>query len=222
MGSGFEIDDTVCHFSFDMWLTLIRSNPLFKPKRDALFKSFFAIREPVEKVAQVIRQHDLFANKTSEITGRHVYANQLYCLALHDLGINVAELTQQKLNEFQAEADELFMKYKPVLIDSDIHRFFKAIKNQGKTISILSNTAFISGAVLRQLLEHHELSTFFSFQLYSDETGFAKPDFAAFHLVFRHAAAIRPLSKSAILHIGDNPAADYRGAINYGFKAMLI
>ncbi|SEL55337.1 putative hydrolase of the HAD superfamily [Chitinophaga rupis] len=217
-----KIPASCCHFSFDLWLTLIRSNPAFKAKRNALFKSFFAIGKPLEEVARVIRHHDILANKISEITGQHIHAERIYCQVLHELKVNVNELSRQEIVNFQAAADQLFMHYKPVLINSSIRSCFQAIKAAGKTISILSNTAFINGVILRKLLDHYELSALISFQLYSDETGFSKPAAGAFDLVFRHATAIRPLNKTDILHIGDNPAADYQGAINYGFKAMLI
>jgi len=217
-----KIPASCCHFSFDLWLTLIRSNPAFKARRNALFKSFFAIGEPLEKVAWAMRHHDVLANRISEITGQHIHAEQIYCRILHELNININELTREEITGFQAAADQLFMHYKPILVNSSIRSYFQAIKAAGRTISILSNTAFIKGAILRKLLDHYELSEFISFQLYSDETGFSKPAAGAFDLVFRHATAIRPLSKPDILHIGDNPAADYQGALNYGFKAMLI
>ncbi|RAJ08277.1 putative hydrolase of the HAD superfamily [Chitinophaga skermanii] len=210
------------HFSFDLWLTLIRSNPSFKAKRNALFKAVFNIGEPLEKVAAIVRHYDVLANKISEVSGRHMYAEQIYCLVLQALHIDLNEHTQQLLQTFQAEADELFMLYKPVLLHTNLQQHFEAIRAQGKSISILSNTAFIKGSVLRQVLAHYELSELLSFQLYSDEIGYAKPAGKAFDLVYQHANSIRPIDKSSILHIGDNPTADYHGAINFGFNALLI
>jgi putative hydrolase of the HAD superfamily len=210
------------HFSFDVWLTLIRSHPDFKLKRNILFKEFFSINGHIEKVTQVLRHYDVLANSTSEVTGKHFDGSQIYCLALSELQVSMDKLTTVALNEFQAAADHLFMQYKPVLIDHNISDCFKAIKARGKTISILSNTAFIKGTILREVLDHYSLSEYLSFQLYSDETGYSKPCQEAFDLVFRKASALRTLNKLDVVHIGDNPKADYQGALDYGFNAMLI
>jgi putative hydrolase of the HAD superfamily len=76
--------------------------------------------------------------------------------------------------------------------------------------------------VLRRVLEYYELSDFFSFQLYSDEIGVCKPNNTAFELVFQKIRQQRTIKKKDIVHIGDNQKADYNGAINYGFNAILI
>ncbi|MGE8424054.1 MAG: HAD family hydrolase, partial [Sphingobacterium siyangense] len=99
---------------------------------------------------------------------------------------------------------------------------FEAIVSKGKTLSLLSNTAFLDGTVLRRVLEYYELSDFFSFQLYSDEIGVSKPNNTAIELVFQKIRQQRTIKKKDIVHIGDNQKADYNGAINYGFNAILI
>ena len=114
------------------------------------------------------------------------------------------------------------MTYKPNLIYSDIESVFKKITKHEKTISILSNTGFIKGSSLRKLLEYYELNNYFSFQLYSDETGFSKPNSRMFQLVFNKVCEIKALEKKNILHVGDNVRADYNGAVNFGFSALLI
>ncbi|WP_313368195.1 HAD family hydrolase [Sphingobacterium mizutaii] len=210
------------HFSFDLWLTLIASNPKFKPKRDQLFKDFFSIEKSIEDVGKVLRQFDILANKISEITGVHFDANQIYCLALKELKVDIEKISSEELNLFQYEVEHLFIQNKPMLIDPNIKNLFQKIRNQNKTMSLLSNTAFIRGKQLKNVLQDYDLSSYFEFQIYSDEIGFSKPNKEVFDVLFKEINKIKTIKKNEIMHIGDNKIADYNGAIDYGFKAILI
>ena len=75
---------------------------------------------------------------------------------------------------------------------------------------------------MSKLLNFYELNNYFSFQIYSDEVGFSKPNKEIFNLVFDSINKITTIEKKEILHIGDNIIADYNGAINFGFDAFLI
>lgn len=210
------------HFSFDLWLTLIKSNPLFKKKRDVAFKEFFSIDASIESVSDVIRYYDRLCNQISEKTGQHIHTHQIYYLILSALKIDLNKVNDDQLEQYYVCSEELFWEYKPRLIFPEINLLFKQIRSEGKTISILSNTAFIKGSALRKLLSHYELSDFFSFQLYSDEMKFSKPNKQVFEYAYESALKHQKLSKKEIAHIGDNRFADYDGAINSGFNAILI
>lgn len=212
------------HFSFDLWLTLIKSNPLFKKKRDQLFKDFFSIAYSIDKVSEVVRSYDKVCNKINDKTGIHIETNQLYCLILNDLGVDLDKIEIEKLEEFYRETATLFMNYKPLLVYPSINNLFKEIQSNGKSASILSNTAFIKGQTLRKVLHHYELESYFSFQLYSDEIGYSKPHQKAFELLLNTADKMsqKSITKDMIVHIGDNSIADYQGAIKSGIQSILI
>lgn len=210
------------HISFDLWLTLIKSNPEFKKKRNLLFKDYFEIDCSIEKVTEVVRYYDVLCNNINEKTGLNIDTFEIYFLILNALNVNIDEIKIDKLSQFYIETEELFIKYKPDLIYPTIQLLFKQIIEQEKTISILSNTAFIKGVSLRKLMEHYELENYFSFQIYSDETGFSKPNKEIFQKVYNEIKSIKSLEKNKVLHIGDNKIADYDGAIEFGFDALLI
>jgi len=209
------------HISFDLWLTLIKSHPEFKAKRNLLFKEFFEIDDLV-KVSQVVRHYDVMCNDSCEKTGINIDAYSIYDMILGELGLDIIS-ARNKYDAFYEESELLFLKYKPLLLFEDIYLLMQDIQNQGKTMSILSNTAFIKGSTLRKLLGHYNLERFFSFQIYSDEAGFSKPNHKIFEQAYQQKLSEDPeVQKKEILHVGDNIIADYNGALDFGFDAFLL
>ena len=210
------------HVSFDLWLTLIKSHPEFKDRRNKLFKDFFDIPNDIEEVAKAIRHFDVFCNDTNQRTGLNFDTFEIYYLILDNLQMDLDAISIDKLAVFYQKCESLFLEYKPFLIIKDIENIFENLKNKGISINILSNTAFIKGSTLRKLLEYYGLTPYFDFQLYSDETGFSKPNPKMFDMVFEQAKNKNLIAKNQIMHIGDNKIADYNGAIKFGFNALLV
>lgn len=210
------------HLSFDLWLTLIKSNPKFKSKRNLLFKDFFDVDCTIEKVNEVVRYYDVLCNNINERTGLNIDTFEIYYLILNALNVNINNSGIDKLELFYRETEELFLKYKPELLFNNIPQLFDEITRQEKTISLLSNTAFIKGSSLRKILSYYELEDYFKFQIYSDEVGLSKPNDKIYQMVYEKVNQIKKTSKNEVLHIGDNIVADYNGAINFGFGAHLL
>lgn len=210
-----------CHFSFDLWLTLIKSHPEFKAKRVELFSSFFNVDAPIEVVARTVKYYDDLCNTINEVTGGNIDTFEIYLMILGALNIDIKLLNKEKLNEFYVKSEELFLEYKPVVIFENIHDFFDEIKNQGKTINILSNTGFIKGKTMRKFLIHENLDQYIDFHIYSDEINCSKPNPLIFQEV-KNNLKDQDIPLNQILHIGDNPVADYKGAKDFGFSAHLL
>ncbi|WP_276964021.1 HAD family hydrolase [Chryseobacterium sp.] len=209
------------HFSFDLWLTLIKSHPEFKTKRVELFSSFFNVDKPIERVAKTVKYYDNLCNTINEVTGGNINTFEIYLMILGALDVDVKELNKEKLNAFYAKSEDLFLEYRPVVIFENIHDFFEDIKNQGKTINILSNTGFIKGKTMRKFLIHENLDQYIDFHIYSDEINCSKPNPLIFQEV-KNNIKDKDLPLHQILHIGDNPVADYQGAKDFGFSAHLL
>lgn len=210
------------HLSFDLWLTLIKSNPQFKSKRNLLFKDFFELECNIEKVTEVVRYYDVLCNDINENTGLNMNTYEIYYLILKALEVDVKDVDTGKLNLFYKETELLFLENKPQLLFPNITSLFDEIKEQGKTMNILSNTGFIKGYTLRKIIEYYQLNQYFDFQIYSDEIGFSKPNHKTFQLVYEQINSSKQLIKKQVLHIGDNIVADYNGAKNFGFEAYLL
>lgn len=209
------------HFSFDLWLTLIKSHPEFKAKRVELFASFFEVEKPVVEVAKVVKYYDDLCNTINEVIGGNVDTFEIYLLILNSLNVDLKQLNREKLNKFYQKSEDLFLEYKPVVIFENLHQFFDEIKNQGKTINILSNTGFIKGKTMRKFLIEENLDQYIDFHIYSDELKISKPNPLIFQEV-RNLVKNPDLLSEKILHIGDNPVADYKGALDFGFSAHLL
>lgn len=210
------------HFSFDLWMTIIRSNPEFKPKRTLLLKEHFDIDESVEEIDKVIRHYDNLFNIISEKTGNHIEREEVFFLILESLGKDIHGVSGDDMKAFFIKSDELFLQNIPQIIWKDIDQLLKEIKEKGKTASILSNTAFIHGDSLKEILRQHGLEQYFSFMIFSDEIGMSKPNIEIFEYLYKKTQELRPLHRSQIIHIGDNKIADQNGALSYGMNAELV
>ncbi|MCJ8153693.1 HAD family hydrolase [Chryseobacterium sp. SSA4.19] len=209
------------HFSFDLWLTLIKSHPEFKAKRVELFSSFFDIDQPIAEVAKAVKYYDDLCNIINEVIGGNVDTFEIYLLILGSLNVDLKQLEKSKLKEFYQKSEDLFLEYKPIVIFENLHQFFEEIKARGKTINILSNTGFIKGRTMRKFLINENLDQFIDFHVYSDEANCSKPNPQIFQEV-KCLIKNQDLDLQQVLHIGDNPVADYKGAKDFGFHAHLL
>jgi len=176
----------------------------------------------MDEVRKVIRHYDVLFNKISEKTGNHIEREEVFLLMLDALGKEIDAIDENHLKSFFQEVDDLFLNNMPVLLWENIEEILIKIKEKNKTVSILSNTAFIHGDSLRKVLEHLGLAQYFSFMIFSDEVKASKPNLQVFDMVFKKINEFRKLDKEQILHIGDNKIADYDGAKTFGFNSKLV
>jgi putative hydrolase of the HAD superfamily len=212
------------HISFDLWMTLIRSDPRFKHERALLFRSFFELKVTEEQVLSVFRETDLLVNRINEIVGRNIHPQEMYLMNLSRLGADLEQITVPMLEDFYQQSEVLFFKYAPQLLCNETPLLLKQLKDKGYTLNILSNTGYIPGKTLRKLLQRLELEEQLCFQLYSDETGYSKPAPEMFALMIDAAGALHngQLNTAQILHIGDNKVADIAGAAKAGMQSCLV
>ncbi|GAA4802878.1 hypothetical protein GCM10023231_34780 [Olivibacter ginsenosidimutans] len=214
------------HYSFDLWLTLIKSNPLFKKERAQYFYEKFNWSSfSLEAVEAIFRQVDVMCNLINEKTGKNIDADEMYLMVISMMNPGSFDWESIAIDELYREMEALVFKHLPQLFCEDTPKVLDHLKSKGYSLNILSNTGFIKGITLREVLKKLQVDTYFDFQLYSDETGYSKPNHAFFELMFKNASAIYPqkgLHMREIMHIGDNPRADIQGAGLFGIKSMLI
>lgn len=215
------------HFSFDLWLTLIRSNPLFKEERTKYFHQKFNFQhKTVSEIAAIFREVDLMVNVVNEKTGKNIDADEMYFMVISRINNGMLLLHDINWVLLEAEMEDLLYKHLPFVYSHETIKTLKHIcQNTENTASILSNTGFISGKILRKVLNKLNLDSYFDFQLYSDEVGISKPNPDFFKLMLNQIAVIREtdsVNLNQIIHIGDNEIADIKGADSVGIHSLLI
>lgn len=219
------------HYSFDLWMTLIRSNPQYKYERARIIhERYNPAGRTLEEVMAVFRQVDLLANTINERTGRQLQAEELY---LWVIGIAAGDavgaaagaeaITGIDPERLYDEMEAVALAYPPLIYEEATLPTLEKLKKTDVSFSLLSNTAFVKGRTLRKMFGGLGLEGFFAFELFSDEAGMSKPNGDFFQLMLDQVTAKRgPTPLESIVHVGDNPVADEAGAQKKGIPAILI
>ena len=214
------------HYSFDLWLTLIRSNPAFKRERSKVFyEKYNFCHKSLPEVETIFRQVDLMCNSMNEKTGKNIDADEMYLMVISMMNNFDPSFKEIDIKELELEMEELIFKYLPVMYCGETKGMLGRLKESGSsTVSLLSNTGFIRGAILRKVLKELELDQYLDFQLYSDEERLSKPNLKFFQLMLDRIDRQKhtELELHEVVHIGDNPIADIHGATAIGIHSVLI
>lgn len=214
----FIVKENIQHISFDFWNTIVRPNPLFKEKRAELIGTLFnnqfskyEIDSAFSKIGKKYNEHQQAGN--SAIPPLHLLKS-----VLNEIKPN----SNFNLIELHNQINILFLAYPP-FIEPSFYDIIDLINKKGKTCSITSNTAFISGSVIIKYLENCNLLHHFSFTIFSDEFGFGKPSSKIFDHLNNIAIEFESvIDRTNILHIGDNFESDCNGAIKSGLTAFHL
>ena len=215
------------HYSFDLWMTLIRSNPSFKKERAKFFFSNFnGTHKTLDDIERIFRRVDSMCNLINEKTGGNIDSEELYLMVIYEMNDHQDLYPDMDLRWLYEQMEQLVLKYIPVVYDSHTVDTLSKIKERADTsLSLLSNTAFIKGITLRKVLKQLELDRFFDFQLYSDESGMSKPNDRFFRQMVEQVVSHRQERKiqlNEIIHVGDNRHADIYGAEAIGIRSLLV
>ncbi len=214
-----------CHLSFDLWSTLLKSNPEFKLSRAGLFhKKYNPKGFSKDEISSIFSRVGLWGNAINAKTGRSLSSEELYLLVLATLNGTAEGFGEINMEELYVETESLFFANHPVFYDSDTADVLWYYYERGFTMNVLSNTAFVKGKTLRHLLAMLGVDKCFSFQLYSDELGCSKPSRKIFDILVKSISDFsgRTYEPRQIIHIGDDLFADIRGAEDCGLRAFQI
>lgn len=211
---------SIKYISFDLWLTLIKSHPQFKQKRAELLADRYnpqglACAEIMNRVNLVDKLCDQF----NEHNEGKVAAEMMYAQVLLSLGNPVKMITNRLLVELKLAVHQMFDEYPPVFLNEHISTMLHQLKGEGRGLNLSSNTGFIEGDCLIEVLKALGINHCFDFCIFSDRINASKPSAHFFNKVMENRPGIH---KQELLHVGDNSIADYKGAIDFGFNALLI
>jgi len=94
----------------------------------------------------------------------------------------------------------------------------QAVRKRGYKVGLISNTGRSPGSALRQLLDTYGILRYFDATVFSNEVMRRKPN----RVIFDCAAQMLGADNEAVVHVGDNPEADFWGARNAGMQAILL
>lgn len=189
------------HLSFDLWGTLIKSNPDYRVKRNDLIKEVFGYIRPDQ-----ISTGKAFTDEFAENTGLQLPYEMIIALMLGSDSFMVRDNSNflKEVDTFRTRNARLVLQYPPQLVSDYVMPLLVLLHSSGYTLSILSNTSVITGYQMMPVLDLLNIGKFFKFTLFSDICGFAKPNEKIYRTVWDNS----PHTYKQILHVGDNPIAD--------------
>jgi putative hydrolase of the HAD superfamily len=220
--------------TFDFWDT-IAVDDSDEPKRAALglpskaeariqlFGRAIAARYPhipYEQAAAAYRKanqqfrHDWHENHTTPGVPARLYDAYTY-LGLKPGPGEYARLVRE-VDEIVREIETMEIRIPPNLTDG-VHNTL-ALLAQNYKLAIVSDTIHTQGRGLRHLLAQQELLQYFSYFVFSDEVGAAKPSLK----VFRQASLGLGLPPWQMVHVGDRESNDVEGPLSIGMHAVLF
>ncbi len=201
--------------SFDLWMTLIRSNPEFRPARNAVFRSAIAPAMPAEEFDRIVHEQDSIADTIAEQDGRDMsFEERVQMIAQAATASHVNALTMEGLYQQQTE---LLETHPPILLSP---RTADVLEQLGTRydLAVISNTGFIRGREMRRMLGSLGVLESFQYLIFSNEIDSPKPDKRIFDVLLQLAQ----VPAGAVTHIGDNMIADIHGARSAGMRAIHL
>jgi putative hydrolase of the HAD superfamily len=172
----------------------------------------------VLQIEQLIREQDKIFDRYNEMHGTKIPAKEMYFRLLGKMNTRHWKPAENDAETLMNRSNELFMNFMPRLLNENIPHILNSLHSEGITLNLSSNTGFVEGKILRNVLQRLNIIQYFSFSVFSDEIGTSKPSVRFFQQIYNRLQ----LPKACVLHVGDNSKTDYNGAINFGFKALLI
>ena len=231
------------HVSFDAWNTILIPNPNFAEQRtNAIANRVLGSKEFIQKVFTHVKAG---LNECAERGGQSttIYENwkaflrkfpvaMLTSSQSNNFGINglnrsqYTDIVSYHTANLAYEIQNLFLRFPPHIPENTI-KGIKLLKSRGITVSISSNTNFISGQTINEVFEKAGLD--FDFLLFSDlqasrNFNTSKPHPLFFSEVFENANIMHnnTLNRENVLHIGDDSICDFEGAKKFGFQAFQV
>uniref|UniRef100_A0A7J3XZU8 HAD family hydrolase n=1 Tax=Thermogladius calderae TaxID=1200300 RepID=A0A7J3XZU8_9CREN len=196
--------------SFDVWGTLLDLDRTLRETSRViageLGQPFDGVYQRVleaHEEARRMRRRALIPGNETVKAGQEILARKL--------GVEVREV--------EGLIHRAFLKVDPREITySDVPGTLEELSRRGLRIAVAGNVLFWPSSYTWMLLEKGGLTRFVEVKLFSDETGFNKPD-RGFFLTLLEKLGLEP---GEVAHVGDNVIEDVGGPMSVGMKAVLV
>lgn len=202
---------------FDLYNTLI----VDKCVKDQDLYRVNSIWATIEKAGYPIRFNEVVDayNETWEIMKihqkDHFSVNVFELVNIFSQKIKIVDIIyMKKFYEIWAYAS---LQFPPYLLDH-IKDGLEELKQNGKKIALISNTAMTPGCALRFLLKEKGIYDFFDDMIFSDEFGFMKPNMMIFNRILER---LKTSAKETVF-VGDHEFYDKYGATGAGIDYLYM
>ena len=200
--------------SFDLWNTILNGDDETQSKRENLrieiFKRFF-IKKGVEfEDSFLIDRYHAIWNYFSHIWLDEKRTPDAVELTKFFLSFFEISYTASECEKLAYDAASVIFKFPPRLTDEYLPSLLELLSENYK-LFIISDTAFVSGDMLRKILKRYGILKYFSKTVFSDEVGCSKPCEKIFYEVIENRE-----NAKLLLHIGDFGDTDILGAKKIG------
>ncbi|MFW9778524.1 MAG: HAD family hydrolase [Candidatus Heimdallarchaeota archaeon] len=104
-----------------------------------------------------------------------------------------------------------------IKIYPEVHETLEYLRNRGYTLVLSSNHSFPQNGW--SVLEKYDLGSYFTQITFSGQIGWRKPSKKFFT---KALSGVSYTDKQRIIHVGDDPLSDVRGAMAFGIHALWI
>lgn len=196
--------------SFDLWNTLIKSNPNFaKARLDYLQTICSKSRNEINNILFDVKGE---FDQLTMIHGIHYDSRFLWKIIIKRL-----EISTRSVIDIEEYCEGLFLDHYPQLYSSNTKGILESLARKYE-LYLLSNTMLIKGETLEEVLKKHGIYELFESRVFSDRILASKPHPKAFESLHIRTH----LLASEIIHVGDNEVCDKRGAFEYGIQSYLV
>jgi len=208
------------HISLDLWNTLLISNPNFSIERVKYFSNNFLRNIKKDLISKEIEDIGIESDLINMSEGISIPSEKMYSKLLSKHNII---LDEGQLKKIYSDLELIFLKNLPsVMYKKDVlKKCFENLLSKDYSLNISSNTAYIKGKTLINVLEKFELKQYFKFFIFSDEINYSKPSINFFEKLLKNCEK-QKINKENIIHIGDSIEADIKGANQCEIKSHYV
>ena len=134
---------------------------------------------------------------------------------LEELGLDCSATPEEVIAEVEEAYSAAALIVPPEIVDN-AHGTLSALKEEGLSIGLISNTGRTPGYVLRRVLEQNGLAAHIDAMVFSNEHGECKPR----QSIFEKLRSQLQVEFHEMAFVGDNPHVDVFGARACGMKAV--
>lgn len=205
--------------SIDFWNTLVQSEIGGKVRRKARIKALQEVAEnhSAEISAETFDEAKRVASKYFD----RIWLNHQRTPTPDELAENILDYlsipaSDEERQYLVTKFEESFWEGPPTLSDG-VERIIPKLAERFP-LALISDTMYSPGRIIREYLDQKNLKQYFQSFIFSDETGFSKPDPKA----YRGALTSTESEAHHSWHIGDLMQTDITGAKGVGMNAILF